>query len=850
MLADTNNLVPPFRRALDTAWQMTLTAADAATQASALTTLPLTWQAASVPATVASVQRDAGTFQYGAHHLDDLDAWFRCELDIPEAAYALHFEGLASLAEVYWNDRCILRSDNMFTEHRLLVAEHELHGHGVLCVRFASVNQALKQRRPRPRWKTKLVEQQQLRWLRTSLLGRMPGWSPPVAPVGPYRPVWLEMHRPLRVEHLRLQGLADADLQCRIDLHCRIHVQPHQLQENTAISKVILHLDDQQYVLDGAEQQHGYYELCSSIAIPDAQLWWPHTHGAPRLYRARLEIQCQDQQYIEELGHIGFRHLQLHQQEGDFHLHLNGTSVFCRGACWTPADFLSLNADRATVRRMLQLARNAGMNMLRVVGTMVYETRDFYQLCDELGIMVWQDMMFANMDYPVSDPAFSASITEEARQFLSRTQARACITVICGNSEIEQQAAMLGQAPALWSNIFFQETLPLLCSSIRPDAVYWPSSPSGGVMPFQIDAGVAHYFGVGAYLRPPEDARRCGVRFTSECLGLSNMPDDALIDQMLGNGESPGPHPAWKRGVPRDNGTGWDFEDVRDHYMAQLYQVDPVRLRYADRERYLALARTTSGEVMSAALNEWRRTDSGCHGALVWFWRDLWPGAGWGVIDANGQPKAAYYYLRRAMLPLTVLITDEGLNGLFVHIANDTPMPFDGELELCLLRHGDISVAKARIRVNVAAHSTRLFRADALLPHFADTSYAYRFGPQGHHAAIAHLYHADTPQPFASATFFPNNLALPQERDLGLQAQLTKSDSGDYILSLRTEKLAQSVYVQISDFLVEDNYFHLTPGVEKQLVLLPLHAETDKIPKGTAQALNAQNSVKIQLLPH
>ena len=842
MQTEMHSEAPFFRCALDAAWRMTLTTADAATQPSALAALAPTWQTATVPATVASVQRSAGTFQYDASHLDDLDAWFQCELNIPTQACAIHFEGLASLAEVYWNDDCILRSDNMFTEHRLSVTEHGLHGQGVLSLRFASVNQALKQRRPRPRWKTRLVEQQQLRWLRTSLLGRMPGWSPPVAPVGPYRPLWLEMQRPLRIEQHQLQGRVDADQQCRVDLHYCIHSQ----QNHTAISQLILHLDDQQYVLPVPESRQGSYDLHASVVIANAQRWWPHTHGTPHLYHARLEIQQHDQSHIEELGQIGFRDVQLHQQEGDFHLHLNGTSVFCRGVCWTPADFLSLNADRATLRKRLQLVRHAGMNMLRVVGTMVYETRDFYQLCDELGIMVWQDFMFANMDYPVSDPDFSASITEEARQFLSRTQAHACITVLCGNSEVEQQAAMLGQDPALWSNAFFQDTLPQLCAAIRADAVYWPSSPSGGVMPFQVDAGVAHYFGVGAYLRPVEDARRCGVRFTSECLGFSNMPEDALIDHMLGNGESPGPHPAWKRGVPRDNGTNWDFEDVRDHYMAQLYQVDPVRLRYADRERYLALARTTTGEVMSSTLHEWRRTGSECHGALIWFWQDLWPGAGWGIIDANGQPKAAYYYLRRAMLPLTVFITDEGLNGLFIHIANDTSASFNGELELCLLRHGDIRVAQARMHVDVAAHSTQRFRADALLPHFADTSYAYRFGPQGHHAAVAHLYSSAMSPPFASASFFPGTLALAQERDLGLQAQFIKTENGEFMLCLTTEKMAQSVCLHISDFLPEDNYFHLAPGIEKRLALFPIQTDADKIPKGTAHALNAQNSVKIQ----
>src|SRR5262249_18895665 len=142
-----------------------------------------------------------------------------------------------------------------------------------------------------------------------------------------------------------------------------------------------------------------------------------------------------------DLGCIGFRTVVLDGRAEDFSLHVNGVPVFCRGACWTPLDSVSLTASPDGLRETLAQVRSAGMNMLRVGGTMVYEDTEFLDLCDANGILLWQDFMFANMDYPEEDPAFLASVEAEARQQLALLNARPCLAVLCGNSEGEQQAA-------------------------------------------------------------------------------------------------------------------------------------------------------------------------------------------------------------------------------------------------------------------------------------------------------------------------------------------------------------------------------------------------------------------------
>src|SRR5262249_42006326 len=161
----------------------------------------------------------------------------------------------------------------------------------------------------------------------------------------------------------------------------------------------------------------------------------------------------------------------------------------------------------------------------------------------ELGILVWQDFMFANMDYPADDEAFTKSVRREAEQFLERVQAHPCLAVLCGNSEVEQQAAMLGLPREHWRSALFSELLPDICPTECPGVTYSPYTPPGGALPFHTHRGVTHYYGVGAYLRPLEDARRAQVRFASECLAFANVPEDSTIESFMLEGEAPFHHP-------------------------------------------------------------------------------------------------------------------------------------------------------------------------------------------------------------------------------------------------------------------------------------------------------------------
>lgn len=539
-------------------------------------------------------------------------------VDVADPAGAtLEIGGIATVWDVLVNGTLVASGTSMFERRLVGVAAALATGTNEVRVVVHPLTDLLDAvpRKPRARWRTMLVDEARLRWARTQVLGRAPGFAPGPPVVGPHRPMVLA-------------------------------TEPAPAVERTGT-------------------------------------WWPHSHGDP-----------------SPTGHRTVEN----RSADSLALWVNGEQVFVRGAVWTPGDLTALDT-----------AVELGLNLVRVTGISAYESDAFYARCDELGLMVWQDLMFATFDYPLADEGFRAAVEAEVRDQLARLREHPCVVVVCGSAEHEQQAAMFGIRPETGSAAELAAFLRPLVEESGIEAVWVDSSPSGGDLPIRVDTGVAQYFGVGAYLRDLPDVRHSGVRFASECLAFANLPDPVGPDETAG--------------VPQDNGADWDFADVREHYARERYGVEAT---VAQRQR-------VTGEVMADVFGEWRRPDSACGGGIVLWLRDLEPGAGWGLLDHTGAPKPAALALAPTLQPTAVWFVDEGLNGLDVHVAHDRWFAADLHLTVDLLRHDGSVLESVEESWRMEPHGHRHWTVDTLLGRFADSSYAYRFGPPPHDAVRARL---------------------------------------------------------------------------------------------------------------
>jgi len=763
------------------------------------------WEAASVldaPSTVAGLQ---------SGNPDDFDWWCRTTFTVDEAA-DVAFAGLTFPAIVFLDRTPVIECESMFLPVRI---DCEAGKHEVV-IRFGSLNRWLETRRPRGRWRSTMVASPGLRWARTTLLGRAPVYGNTPAPVG----IW----RPVKVIPARL----------RTDIVARVEGDILTIAGTTNAKSIHIALFDPAGSLiaeHSVPPTNGAVDI--DVAVADPVRWWPNGYGPQHLYRVR--VAADGVEMIDQL--IGFRTVSV--STDGFQITVNDTPIFSRGVTWSPPDPFRMYAEDEEIRSQVMAFASAGANMVRVVGGLAFEQDEFWQACAEAGLLVWQDAMLATFDPPAEQGEL---IARELGSVLRRVSGNPALAVVSGGSETLQQPEMLGLS-AQESAIEVIDTLLPAVVVEHSDAHYVRSSPSPAPGSAQLairpDTGVAGWFGVGGYLRPLADVRSAGIRFAAESLAFSNPPESAHVERHFGSARVAGHHPDWKAGVPRDRGSSWDFEDVRDFYVREIFGEDVLEVRRTSAERYLQLGRLAVAGTMRECFGFWRRSDSGCGGALVLSGRDLVPGAGWGLLDSDGGAKAALAVLARTWAPVSVIVANDGLAGIRIDVHNDTSTPLNGELRLTATNFTGIAV-DATCRVAVPPASSVTYFDSEIYGHFRDLSHAFRFGPPSADAvqAVAVFDNART-----ARDVLVINPRVGQAAS-AVTAMVSRSSPDNWVLNVTSEVALRYVEVDIPGWTPGDNYFDLAPRLPHQ-VLLAREGGSER-PTGTVDSIDLITRVPVQ----
>ena len=427
----------------------------------------------------------------------------------------------------------------------------------------------------------------------------------------------------------------------------------------------------------------GSNRLSVSIPVPRPDVWWPTGYGDPRLYPVRVELSVAGAVVGERAARIGFRHVRVvqdeHAQGGRyFHLEINGKKVFAKGANFVPADMIFARVDRARYDRLTDLALEANFNMLRIWGGGLYEGDEFYELCDEKGILVWQEFIFACSKYPAHDEAFHDDVKREARYNIRRLAAHPSLVAWCGNNEIEQGDWHWGYDRGVVSphHALFHVTLPRILSDEDPTRYYQPSSPYSpeGVDPCRDDVGDQHPWTIGFGNVDFRDYRKMICRFPNEggMLGPTALP---TMRACLPDGQKRVGSLAWQT---HDNSVDtWDEPSYAHRIISFWIGREATGLSLDEMAYWGGLLQ---GEALREYCDNFRRRMFDSGSAIFWMYNDCWPATrSWTIVDYYLRRTPSFHPVRRAMAPVSVVVAREN-DEVLVFGVNDTAKPVRADL--------------------------------------------------------------------------------------------------------------------------------------------------------------------------
>lgn len=793
-----------------------------------------TWHSAHVPGSVYADLMADGTMPDPFWRENELDAFERMKKDyvyqraftVTEAQLAhahveLVCEGLDTLAHVSLNGREIAFADNMHITWVWDVKEQLHAGENTLEIRFDSpILYCAKKAEEAPGWESSDATPG-FRHLRKAHCMFGWDWGPRLPDAGIWRPIFLRTWDTARLENALM-------LQAHHDGMVDVTIRP-EIAGESAWSAEITAPDGEVIIIPettAAEQV---------ITIEHPQLWWPNGLGKQPLYRVTVRLATGD----TRVWRIGLRTMTVSREKdewGEEFCHVvNGVKVFAMGADYIPEDNILARVTPERTRRLLEDCKAANFNAIRVWGGGYYPDDAFYDICDELGLLVWQDLMYACAFYDLT-PDFERSIRVETHQNVARLRHHASLALICGNNEMEM--FMAGANSALinhrtWEFVptyphhitdyvkMFEYILPAIVKETAPQTYWWPASPSSGGnfdAPNDENRGDNHYWDVWHGEKPFTEYRKFFFRYASE-FGFQSFPCLKSVKQFT---------------LPDDRNI---FSRVMERHQRNQAANGKILSYLSQTFRYpnsfddlLYASQLMQAEAIRYGVEHWRRNRGRCMGAIIWQLNDIWPVASWASIDYYGRWKALHYAAKRFFAPVMISAEEEGelsqnpkineyhpapLEKSFrLNVCNETLRDVTGEVVWALRTPDGAIVRQNQQTLTIPAMSAKwLEKVDC-----ADASLT------GHYISFAFVVDDVAVSEGTCIFCAPKHFEFVDPR-------LTVETRGDTLV-VTSHAYAKQVWLESedADLLLDDNAFDMNPGTKVVRVV-----------KGTAEKVRVRS---------
>ncbi|WP_027378327.1 beta-mannosidase [Chryseobacterium daeguense] len=712
----------------------------------------------------------------------------------------LVFRGLDTFSEIYLNGKLLKKTDNMFRKWEIPVKQNLKNGENILLIKFkSSVNTGKELAKTIPF----TMPESPRSFVRKAQYQFGWDWGPRLVTAGIWKDVQLIFWNQAKLNTVKIEQKNITGQNADLNIHTEIFA----VKEGKY--RIIINNQSQNIAL-----KSGLNKITVPYQIKNPKLWQPNGWGDPNLYDINVSLEKDSRKIAEKSEKIGLRIIELIQEKDakgkSFYFKVNGKPMYAKGTNWIPSDSFTPRITKEKYQKLIRDSKEANMNMIRVWGGGIYEDDEFYKACDENGILVWQDFMFAGSFYPAGEN-FQQNVELEVKDQIERLQNHASLALWCGNNEIDEAIVNWGYQKQLkyskddslqvWKDYkkIFHEVIPNAIKKYATSdkSIYWPSSPSiGWGHKESLTEGDSHYWGVWWGEQPFEIFNEKVPRFASE-YGFQGMSTLETTKSMF----SGTPDLNLQNGTIKaheKHSRGWEIIDL---YMKRDYKIP------TDFVKYNYISQLLQARGMQVAIEAHRRAKPYNMGTLYWQLNDCWPVVSWSSIDYLGNWKALHYQVKRSF-ENQVILTEEKEDFLNFYAINDEPKKFE-----------DI-----KVEIQVVKFDGKILNDVTTVSNGKTLEDLVRFD----HIEIKNLIKYSnkngvflklTLKDKNSKIIAQNNHFFVKPKDLSLTKPTIKIKAiSPTEIEISTDVLAKDVYL-MGDTHFSDNYFDLLPKTSKKITL-------------------------------